>query len=87
MKHREYCSLSMTVSQYVLDRILSCGATEVVVERIHKYLTAMGDDIWCGKIELGEFIIHKRLGNPPPPPSPEDYSMPKDSCIYHLRSR
>ena len=78
----------MTVSQYVLNRILSCGATEVVVERIHKYLTAMGDDIWCGKIELGESIIQKRLENtPPPPPSPEDYSMPKDSCIYHLRSR
>ena len=60
----------MTVSQYVLNRILSCGATEVVVERIHKYLTAMGDDIWCGKIELGESIIHKRLENTPPPPLP-----------------
>jgi hypothetical protein len=38
MKRCEYCSLSKTVSQYMLDQILSGDATEVVVERIHEYL-------------------------------------------------
>ena len=80
MKRREYCSLSMTVSWYVLNQILSCEATEVVVERILEYLTTMGDDIQCGKIKL-ESIIHRRFGKPP-----EYYPMPKASYMYYLRS-
>jgi DNA polymerase alpha subunit A len=50
MKRREYCSLSKSVSQYVLDQILSGEATEIVVERIHEYLATIGDDVRCGKI-------------------------------------
>ena len=58
----------MTVRRYVLDQILSGEATEVVVERIHEYLTEIGQNIRSGKIKLDEFIIFKRLGK-----APEDY--------------
>ena len=45
--------------RYVLDQILSGEATETVVERIHDYLTTMGEDIRAGKVKLDEFIIFK----------------------------
>ena len=86
MKRREYCALSKTVSQYVLDQILSGEATEVVVERIHEYLIAIGDDVRCGKIKLDEFIIHKRLGK-----NPEDYpdakSQPHVQVALRMKTR
>ncbi|KAI0285993.1 DNA polymerase alpha catalytic subunit [Russula aff. rugulosa BPL654] len=86
MKRREYCSLSKTVSQYLLDQILSGEATEVVVERIHEYLTTISDDIRCGKIKLDEFIIHKRLGK-----NPEDYpdakSQPHVQVALRMKTR
>ena len=86
MKRREYCSLSKAVSQYVLDQILSGEATEVVVERIHEYLTTISDDIRCGKIKLDEFIIHKRLGK-----NPEDYpdakSQPHVQVALRMKTR
>jgi DNA polymerase alpha subunit A len=86
MKRREYCALSKAVSQYVLDRILSGEATEIVVERIHEYLTTMGEDVRAGKIKLDEFIIHKRLGK-----SPEDYpdakSQPHVQVALRMKAR
>lgn len=68
MKRREYCVLSKNVSQYVLEQILSGEATEIVVEKIHEYLSTMGENVRAGKVKLEEFIIHKRLGK-----NPEDY--------------
>ncbi|KAI0676013.1 hypothetical protein C8Q78DRAFT_963901 [Trametes maxima] len=68
MKRREYCALSKTVSQYVLEQILSGEATENVVENIHEYLSTVSENIRAGKIKLDEFIIYKRLGK-----NPEDY--------------
>ncbi|CCM02599.1 uncharacterized protein FIBRA_04702 [Fibroporia radiculosa] len=68
MKRREYCNLSKNVSQYVLDQILSGEETETVVERVHDYLTTMGEDVRAGKIKLEDFIVFKRLGK-----NPEDY--------------
>ncbi|KAH9893227.1 hypothetical protein C8Q73DRAFT_836492 [Cubamyces lactineus] len=68
MKRREYCALSKTVSQYVLEQILSGEATENVVENIHEYLTTVGENVRAGKIKLEEFIVYKRLGK-----NPEDY--------------
>lgn len=86
MKRREYCALSKTVSQYVLDRILSGEATEVVVERIHEYLTTIGEDVRGGKIKFEEFIIHKRLGK-----NPEDYpdakSQPHVQVALRMKAR
>ena len=86
MKRREYCALSKTVSQYVLDRILSGEATEIVVERIHEYLTTIGEDVRGGKIKLDEFIIFKRLGK-----NPEDYpdakSQPHVQVALRMKTR
>jgi len=86
MKRREYCALSKTVSQYVLDRILSGESTEIVVERIHEYLTTIGEDVRGGKIKLDEFIIHKRLGK-----NPEDYpdakSQPHVQVALRMKAR
>ena len=59
MKRREYCALSKAVSQYVLEQILSGEMTEVVVEKIHEYLSTMSSDVRAGKIKLDEFIIFK----------------------------
>ena len=86
MKRREYSALSKTVSQYVLDQILSGEATEIVVERIHEYLTTIGEDVRGGKINLDEFIIHKRLGK-----NPEDYpdakSQPHVQVALRMKAR
>jgi len=86
MKRREYCALSKTVSQYVLDQILSGEATEIVVERIHEYLATIGEDMRASKIKLDEFIIHKRLGK-----SPEDYpdakSQPHVQVALRMKTR
>ncbi|KAL6306263.1 DNA polymerase alpha catalytic subunit [Sparassis latifolia] len=86
MKRREYCALSKAVSQYVLDQILSGEATETVVERIHEYLTTMGEDIRAGKVKLDEFIIFKRLGK-----NPEDYpdakSQPHVQVALRMKAR
>jgi DNA polymerase alpha subunit A len=86
MKRREFCALSKTVSQYVLDRILSGEPTEVVVERIHEYLTTIREDVRGGKIKLDEFIIHKRLGK-----NPEDYpdakSQPHVQVALRMKTR
>ncbi|KAG5643370.1 hypothetical protein DXG03_001018 [Asterophora parasitica] len=68
MKRREYCALSKNVSQYVLDQILSGEATENVVENIHDYLRAIGENVREGKTKIDDFIVFKRLGK-----APEDY--------------
>lgn len=44
---------------YVLDQILSGEAIEVVVEKIHEYLTNLGNDVRAGKVPMEKFIIHK----------------------------
>ncbi|KAF8624027.1 hypothetical protein AX17_007233 [Amanita inopinata Kibby_2008] len=68
MKRREYCALSKNVSQYVLEQILSGNPTEIVVEKIHEYLTTISDNVRSGRTMLEDFIIHKRLGK-----NPEEY--------------
>jgi len=86
MKRREYCVLSKSVSQYVLDQILSGEATENVVENIHDYLTAVGQDVRVGKVNLDDFVIFKRLGK-----NPEDYpdakSQPHVQVALRMKSR
>ncbi|KAM6489911.1 hypothetical protein JOM56_014723 [Amanita muscaria] len=59
MKRREYCALSKSVSQYVLEQILSGDPTEVVVENIHEYLTTVGENVRSGKVKLDDFFIYK----------------------------
>ncbi|KAJ4470185.1 DNA polymerase family B-domain-containing protein [Lentinula aciculospora] len=78
MKRREYCTLSKNVSQYVLNRILSGEATEIVVEQIHEYLTSVGENVRGGTYQLDEYVINKRLGK-----NPEDY--PKAEGQPHVQ--
>ena len=68
MKRREYCALSKSVSQYVLEQILSGAATEDVVENIHTYLTSISQDVREGKVKLDEFIIFK---------------VPSEQCLFN----
>ena len=68
MKRREYCALSKSVSQYVLEQILSGAATEDVVENIHTYLTSISQDVREGKVKLDEFIIFK---------------VPSEHCLFN----
>ncbi|KAF4610852.1 hypothetical protein D9613_006632 [Agrocybe pediades] len=86
MKRREYCPLSKSVSQYVLDQILSGEATENVVENIHEYLTSISNSVKSGSIKLDEFIINKRLGK-----NPEDYpdakSQPHVQVALRLKQK
>ncbi|TFK51987.1 hypothetical protein OE88DRAFT_1658731 [Heliocybe sulcata] len=86
MKRREFCALSKNVSQYVLDQILSGEETEIVVERIHEYLSTIGTQVREGKIKLDEFIVFKRLGK-----NPEDYpdgkSQPHVQVALRMKTR
>ncbi|OJT03335.1 DNA polymerase alpha catalytic subunit [Trametes pubescens] len=86
MKRREYCALSKTVSQFVLEQILSGEATENVVENIHEYLSTVSENVRAGKIKLEEFIVFKRLGK-----NPEDYpdakSQPHVQVALRMKAR
>lgn len=86
MKRREYCALSKSVSQYVLEQILSGDPTEVVVENIHEYLTTVGENVRSGKVKLDDFFIYKRLGK-----NPEDYpdakSQPHVQVALRLKAK
>jgi len=83
MKRREYCAFG---NRYVLDQILSGEATETVVERVHEYLTTLGEDVRAGKMRMDEFIIYKRLGK-----NPEDYpdakSQPHVQVALRMKAR
>ncbi|CCA69546.1 related to POL1-DNA-directed DNA polymerase alpha, 180 KD subunit [Serendipita indica DSM 11827] len=68
MKRREYSALSKNTSRDVLGFILSGEETEVVVEKIHDYLTAIGQNVRNGSVQLDDYTIFKRLGK-----NPEDY--------------
>jgi hypothetical protein len=77
----------LTVSRrYVLEQILSGEMTEVVVERIHEYLSTIGENVKAGRTPLDEFIIHKRLGK-----NPEEYpdakSQPHVQVALRLKAR
>ncbi|KZW04323.1 hypothetical protein EXIGLDRAFT_758619 [Exidia glandulosa HHB12029] len=77
IKLREYRALSKDVSNCVLDQILSGEATEVVVEKIHEFLTSLGTHVRAGKLATQKFIIHKRLGK-----RHEDYRDAKSQAAW-----
>lgn len=59
MKRREFSKLSKDASAEVLREILSGEATEVVVGKIHDYLTKLGERVRDGQVPLDDFIIFK----------------------------
>lgn len=70
MKRREFSKISKDASRWVTHRvpadgsavlkeILSGDLTEVVVAKIHEYLTGLGETVKSGSIPLEDFIIFK----------------------------
>ncbi|ORY24867.1 hypothetical protein BCR39DRAFT_312260 [Naematelia encephala] len=86
MKRREFSKISKDSSAAVLKEILSGEATEVVVEKIHELLTALGENVRAGGVPLEDFIIFKRLGK-----NPEDYpdkkSQPHVQVALRMKSK
>ncbi|KAI8922812.1 DNA polymerase family B-domain-containing protein [Entophlyctis helioformis] len=56
---RDWCGLSGDASTYVLNQIFSGENREDVVDRIHQYLTKLGEEARQELIPLEKFIINK----------------------------
>lgn len=67
-----FASVKGLIDHMVLDQILSGEQPEVTVEKIHDYLSKMGEDVRSEKIRTEGYIIFKRLGK-----NSEDYSDAK----------
>eukprot|EP01138_Halocafeteria_seosinensis_P005259 gb/GECG01005376.1/.p1 GENE.gb/GECG01005376.1/~~gb/GECG01005376.1/.p1 ORF type:complete len:1587 (+),score=248.33 gb/GECG01005376.1/:1-4761(+) len=65
---RDWCVLSKTVGQNILNIVLSREAKEDIVNRIHEELTALASKVRNGEISLSEFVITKGLNK-----NPKDY--------------
>lgn len=61
MVRRDWCPLSKSVGNYVLDQILSGKQREDVVMNLNEYLSDIGEKMKGGKIPLSEYIITKQL--------------------------
>jgi DNA polymerase alpha subunit A len=61
MVRRDWCPLSKSVGNYVLDQILSGKQREEVVMNLNEYLSDIGEKMKHGKISLSEYIITKQL--------------------------
>ena len=61
MVRRDWCPLSKTVGNFVLDQILSGKQREEVVMNLNEYLSDIGDRMKSNKISLAEYIITKQL--------------------------
>lgn len=86
MKRREYCNLSKEVSSKILSEILSGEESEVVVSRIHSYLTDISESMRQGKVPISKYTIYTKLGK-----APKDYpnadSMPQVQVALREMSR
>jgi DNA polymerase alpha subunit A len=61
MVRRDWCPLSKSVGNYVLDQILSGKQREEVVMNLNEYLSEIGEKMKTGKTPLSEYIITKQL--------------------------
>ena len=61
MVRRDWCPLSKTVGNFVLDQILSGKQREEVVMNLNEYLSEIGEKMKGSKIPLAEYIITKQL--------------------------
>ncbi|ORX75533.1 hypothetical protein BCR32DRAFT_210201 [Anaeromyces robustus] len=65
---REWCTLSINASNYVLDQLFSDDDREKSIENIHNYLRKLAEDIRNNVYQADKFIINKSLSK-----NPEDY--------------
>ena len=61
MVRRDWCNLSKTVGNFVLDEILSGKQREEIVIELNEYLSLLGQQMKKGEIKLKEYIITKQL--------------------------
>lgn len=54
-----YISGIHSLPRAILEQILSGEEAEVAVERIHEYLTAIGQNVRNGTVSLDDFVIFK----------------------------
>lgn len=59
MVRRDWCPLSKTVGQKVLNEILSGKQRDQVLLTLNEYLSQVGEDLKNGSIPLSQFIITK----------------------------
>lgn len=62
---REWCTLSKDTGKFVLDRVLSGEAREVVVAGIHDHLEALATSMRAGEVEVPRYVITKGLNKAP----------------------
>ncbi|KAJ1680315.1 DNA-directed DNA polymerase alpha catalytic subunit pol1 [Spiromyces aspiralis] len=69
---RDWCELSHEVSDYVLAAILSGDDLETMIDRIHSYLTKVGEEVRADRVPIEKYVINKGLTK-----NPEQYSDAK----------
>lgn len=65
---REWCTLSVNASNYVLEQLFSDNDREESLNNIYDYLQNLSEDIRNNKYQAEDFIINKSLSK-----NPEDY--------------
>lgn len=73
MVRRDWCQLSKTLGNFVLNQILSGKQREDVILKLNEYLSDIGQKLKAGEIPLSDFIITKQLTR-----KAEDYTDPKN---------
>ena len=73
MVRRDWCPLSKTLGNFVLNQILSGMQREDVIMKLNEYLSDVGQKLKNGEIPLSDFIITKQLTR-----KAEDYTDPKN---------
>lgn len=73
MVRRDWCPLSKTLGNFVLNQILSGQQREDVIMKLNEYLSDVGQKLKNGEIPLSDFIITKQLTR-----KVEDYTDPKN---------
>lgn len=65
---RDWCPVSKEAGKYVVDRLLSGGSREDIIQEIHEYLSHLAADMRAMNLNLSQYIITKGLNK-----SPKDY--------------
>jgi len=65
---RDWCPVSKEAGKYVVDRLLSGGSREDIIQEIHEYLSHIAADMRAMNLDLSQYIITKGLNK-----SPKDY--------------
>jgi DNA polymerase alpha subunit A len=83
---REWCTLSINASNFILDQLFSDNDREDSIEKIYNYLQRLSEDIKSNQYSAENFIINKSLSK-----NPEDYpdgkTQPHVQVALRLKAR